>query len=124
MGRLTGRSRDRRLPGRTRLGQHHAARSRHGNGGLLGRHALPHGRRVLLAREQLAAQLLSLRLLHIRHDDGLVRRAARRVDADAAHAEDALDERGVLVDGLDALVGHMHALLVEYARIQVEFLGP
>ena len=80
--------------------------------------------RTATAREQLAAQLLSLRLLHIRHDDGLVRRAARRVDADAAHAEDALDERGVLVDGLDALVGHMHALLVEYARIQVEFLGP
>ena len=93
------------------------------NGGI-GRGTVAHGYGVLLAREQLAAQLLSLRLLHIRHDDGLVRRAARRVDADAAHAEDALDERGVLVDGLDALVGHMHALLVEYARIQVEFLGP
>ena len=89
------------------------------NGGI-GRGTVAHGYGVLLAREQLAAQLLSLRLLHIRHDDGLVRRA----DADAAHAEDALDERGVLVDGLDALVGHMHALLVEYARIQVEFLGP
>ena len=93
------------------------------NGGI-GRGTVAHGYGVLLAREQLGAQLLGLRLLHIGHLHGLVVRAACRIDAHRAHAEHALDERGVLVDGLDALVGHMHALLVEYARIQVEFLGP
>ena len=80
----------------------------------------PDGRR--LASEQVGPQRLRVSLAQKRHRHSLVRRAARRVDLHRAHAEHALEKRGCLVDRLNAPVGHMHALLVEDARIEAEFL--
>ena len=89
----------------------------------LNRDAALYGRLILLAGEQLAPQLLSLRLLHVRDGDSFVRRTACRVDADRAHAEDALQQRHALVHRLDALIGNVDALLVEDAAEEVELLG-
>ena len=75
-----------------------------------------------LAGEQVGPQRLRIGLAQKRHRHGLVRRAARRVNLHRAHAEHALEKRGYLVDRLDALIGHVHALLVEDARIEAEFL--
>ena len=75
-----------------------------------------------LAGEQVGPQRLRVGLAQKRHRHGLVRRAARRVDLYRAHAEHALEKRGCLVNRLDAPIGHMHALLVEDARIEAKFL--
>ena len=71
---------------------------------------------------QLHAQMLRLVFAQIRHGYRRVRRATGRVNVDRAHTEQTLQKRSVLVNRLNALVGHMHALLVEDARIQAEFL--
>ena len=86
-------------------------------------HTGGHGSQVVLAVVQLGAQPFCLLLGHIRYGDGLVRGTTGRVDEHRAHPEDALEQRGPLIDGLHTLVGHVHALLAEHAGAEGELFG-
>ena len=86
------------------------------------RRLFPQPQDAALAQIQLHAQMLRLIFAQIRHGYRRVRCTAGRVNVDRAHAEQTLQKRSVLVNRLNALVGHMDALLVEDTRVKAEFL--